>query len=206
LGLNDYENTTDFFHLLLMLSGLCYSQEDTQTIAAELIEDLADSKDKFKAIDRLHKLGILAFPSLFEHFSDKRYCLSEDSMATDRIYKLPVGVVCRRIVNRQIQHYIRWEDEPDPRGLPGFSTRLIPIDDDEAQAWWEKNKNKELWELQAEFIDRVVQENQDRLVTLPAGTARDKCLVAISRNMKLAESIRRDKKPKESKPFRPYKG
>jgi hypothetical protein len=162
----------------LALTALCYSQERDQKTATELIEDLAESRAKSKAIDDLHKLGVSGFPSLFEHFGDERFCMSEDKMSgapRDRTKNdLSVGIVCRRIVDRQLRHYIGWEDEPDPRWYPGYFTRLIPNENDAAKAWWKSNKSKELWELQADFID--------------------------------LESIRRDRKPQESKPFRPYSG
>jgi hypothetical protein len=195
--------------LLFSLSTLCHSQEQQQATTSEHIESLATSKAKSKAIDDLHKLGVSAFPGLLSHFNDERFCMEEDKMSAppwDRTkYQRSVGFVCRQIVERQIRHYVRWEDEPDPRFFPGYSTTFIPFEDEAIKAWWERNKNKELWELQSDFIDLVVEENRKRLSALAQGAIRDKCLRAIEKNVELAASIRSEKKSLESKPFRPYR-
>lgn len=179
----------------------------------QLIDQLAGSKsDKqresgvFKAADELLKLGTDAFPQLIEHFDDKRYSFDEDSLATDDVYQHDVGELCYRLVKAQVKKYRPWK-YPDPRSTPGYAGSIVPPDKDDAKAWWEKNKKKALWELQADSVRRVIEDNKNpRWFRFDSEERHKLADEAIRANEELLKQLTETKTPLPTGPVRPYHG
>ena len=174
-----------------------WKQQSPQAVARE--------EQIWKAVDRLHEMGLRAFPQLIAHFDDKRFCCLEDSMASDDVHHRSVGFVCWIIVRSQVKKYVPWEG-PDPRGLPGYASCTLPSDKKEAESWWKANQTKSLWELQIENVRTVIAENENALKTEKKAYRRKLCEEAIRANERLAADIAKRRSPIPTEPFRPYSG
>ncbi|MCY2987152.1 MAG: hypothetical protein NTY19_04690 [Planctomycetota bacterium] len=113
----------------------------------------------FRAADELVKMGVRAFPQLIEHFDDDRYSYSHEALNAapgDRVYyNENVGRHCRKIVREQLHKYEIWGEPlsgfgPTRWGPPGFDNN------DAARRWWEQNKDKPLWRLQADALQWAI--------------------------------------------------
>jgi hypothetical protein len=159
-----------------------------------------------QAVDELHALGVEAFPHLIAHYDDERYCCCEDSLASDEVYHLTVGDVCRIILERQVRTFVPWK-VADPRGTPDFSgSSAVPPNKKEAQAWWEANDKQALWQLQAAHVTRVIAANRKHLGQEQNIESRQKCEAAIEANEKLLQELTTKQTPVAKQPWRPYIG
>ncbi|WP_425616495.1 hypothetical protein NA78x_000142 [Anatilimnocola sp. NA78] len=203
--------------LACALNGAEPTEAQTKQIA-QLIENLASkatapgkgSKELapteeaiWKATDELTKLGILAFPQLIAHLDDPRFSFSEDSLASAAVYHRSVGYLCQQIFGRQLKVYVPW-NVPDPRGTPGFGTSELPSEKQQAQAWWEANRSKTLWELQVANIEQVIALNEQRKAAgFDSPEQRQLCDAAIQANRELAKQLTATKTAQTTKPYRP---
>jgi hypothetical protein len=159
----------------------------------------------WKSVDELHQFGVRAFPQLIAHFDDARFSFSEDSLSSKAVHHHSVGYLCHEIVDSQVTKYVSWA-VGDPRGSPGYGRGIFPRNKKDAEAWWQSNRNKELWELQVANLRFVIAENQELLKSEADARRRKLCEEAIAANERLASEITKDKSPLPSKPFRPYVG
>jgi len=115
------------------------------------------------AYEKLRKIGPKAFPFLIERFEDKRYCLTASDSGVASM-NVSVGHACRAIIDDQVQPYGFWPRQSgDPRGKPlRPSKHWELISRKEARKWWEKNKEKTLYQLQLENLDWVIAEEAKR--------------------------------------------
>lgn len=155
------------------------------------------------AVDELHGCGTAAFPYLIAHFDDERFSYSEESPATTRVYQASVGRLCGKIVERQINKYVPWK-LPDPRGTPGYGMAIVPQDKAQALEWWKANQNRKLWELQADSVRVVLDENRKRQLTEGDETRKRHAADAIQANEELLARLLQTEVPLPTKPFRPY--
>lgn len=156
------------------------------------------------AVDKLHSYGTAAFPYLIAHFDDERFSFSEESPATTRVYHESVGRLCWEIVERQVKKCSLWK-VPDPRGTPGFTGKaIVPRDKEEARSWWKTNQEKRLWQLQADSVRVILEENRERLAREDDADRRRHCSDAIQANEQLLSRLLQSELPIPTKPFRPY--
>ncbi len=171
----------------------------------------ANDPDVFAASDELLKLGTKAFPKLIDHFDDRRFSFHEEGMADGRNYEEPVGSHCYRLVARQINKWQNWKMS-DPRNCPTYGHSMIFSGGKGAHDWWEKNKTKSLWELQADSIRWAIETDKDPEVVKRYGlsytiTERRKLATdAIAANEARLKQLTDSKKPLPCSPFRPYRG
>ncbi len=95
-----------------------------------------------QSIKMLLDAGVVAFPELVGHCRDKRYSLTQYTLAGG-VGNQTVGQVCWRILESQVR-----------AGIPGDTkyrhSFSVPGD---ATAWWEERKHFSLWELQADAME-----------------------------------------------------
>jgi len=96
-------------------------------------------------VEKLVAMGMDAFPELIAHLDDQRFC---GYWETAEVGPIHVGPICEEIMERQVEpfHYdvhapiiIAWVPQTLPRGKKT-----------DWEAWWKKNKDKSLRELQIE--------------------------------------------------------
>ena len=113
----------------------------------------------YLAIQQLLAEGSEAFDLLIQHLGDARYSHSYESIQGD--FNTNVGAVCHDILVRSVECYefeidlISWDQQEI--FLKGTSrTKLAE--------WWKANRERPLWKLQLEAIDRQIefQKNADR--------------------------------------------
>jgi hypothetical protein len=168
---------------------------------AEKRADVAGRKDVFQAADELLELGTEAFPQLIDHFGDSRRSFDEDDPTSENVYHRSVGQLCYRLVVDQVRKYRPW-NIPDPRGTPGWSGSIVP---NNAKEWWEANKGKALWELQADSVRRVIAENKDPKWFKFDSEERHKLAdEAIRANEELLKQLTESKTPLPTTPIRPW--
>jgi hypothetical protein len=123
----------------------------------------AKQKKVHDAREKLRGLGLKAFPFLIERLEDDRYCLTADDGPAP--VNLSVGEVCSDIIFDQLQPYGFWpEGYPDPRGKPKRPSYRDTFlrSKKAARKWWEKNKDKTLYQMQLEALDWVIAEEAKR--------------------------------------------
>jgi hypothetical protein len=117
------------------------------------------------ARSKLVKLGPLAFPYLIESQNDERYSLTTCDDLSGWFNNESVGYVCRTIIFGQLQPYGYWpEVGGDPRGKPhrpSYPGHFLKSQEAE-KAWWEKNKEKTLCQMQLEALSWVIAEEAKR--------------------------------------------
>jgi hypothetical protein len=117
------------------------------------------------ARSKLVELGTLAFPSLIESDKDERYSLTTSNGLSGWFYNESVGRVCRTIIFDQLQPYGYWQAVGgDPRGnphRPSYPGNFLKSQE-AAKAWWEKNKEKSLYQMQLETLNWVIAEEAKR--------------------------------------------
>lgn len=193
----------------------CDAKTDT---IARLIDQLASSNSTddgrlaaaatndpriWKSVDALYALGIEAFPQLIAHFDDDRYSFEEDALSSNKKYRVSIGRLCWTIVDRQVTKYVAWK-VADPRGTPGSGLSSVPSTRRDAEAWWEVNRRKPLWELQCDSIRRVIAANRERLQSEKAED-RLHAQEALLANQQLLAELSSKQTPIPTKPFRSYR-
>lgn len=155
----------------------------------------------WKSVDGLHQLGVQTFPQLIKHFDDERYCLTEESRVSGNVSHCSVGYVCRHIIKAQVNKFapVRMG-----RGRAISSFDGIPFEKKPAEEWWDKNKTKELWELQADNIRSCITSFEQLLPTLEREELKAPFREAIRANQDMLNSLTRSKAALSSKPFRVY--
>lgn len=117
------------------------------------------------ARSKLVELGPLAFPFLIERENDKHYSLTTCDDLSGWFKNESVGYVCRTIIFGQIQPYGYWQEVgSDPRGKPhrpSYPGHFLKSRETE-KAWWEKHKEKSLYQMQLEALDWVITEEAKR--------------------------------------------
>lgn len=118
-----------------------------------------------EAVVQLRKIGPRAFPALIERWNDERYCVTTFHRLSEYSHNATAGGVCQMTIFDQLQPYSIWpRSEDDPRGKPkrpGYASKFL-VSQQEARAWWEKNKQKTLFEMQLEVLDWVIAEEAKR--------------------------------------------
>src|SRR5262249_26524937 len=108
-------------------------------------------KQVHRARSKLTQLGPQAFPFLIERWGDKRYCLTTSHGLSGYCHNETVGHICRAIIFDQLQPYSYWPStEDDPRGKPrrpDYPTKFLGSQKS-ARQWWDKNKQKTLYQMQ----------------------------------------------------------
>jgi hypothetical protein len=117
------------------------------------------------ARSKLVDLGPVAFPYLIESGNDKRYSQTTSNGLSGWYYNETVGVVCRTIILDQLQPYGYWQQVgDDPRSkpkrpsYPGHFLESQKL----AKEWWEKNKDKSLYQMQLDVLDWIIVEEAKR--------------------------------------------
>jgi hypothetical protein len=126
-------------------------------------------KDKQKQVHaaryQLKQIGPAAFPFLIERWKDKRYCMTVSHGLSGYCYNWTVGQVCEAIAFDQLQPYSTWPaGYDDPRGKPkspDYPPHFLSSQK-AARKWWEKNKQKTLYQMQLEILDWVIAEEAKR--------------------------------------------
>lgn len=117
------------------------------------------------ARSKLVELGPLAFPVLVESEKDERYSLTTCNDLSGWYNNESVGHVCRTIILDQLQPYGYWQDVgDDPRGKPhrpSYPGQFLNSQE-AAKAWWEKHKEKTLYQMQLEALDWIIAEEAKR--------------------------------------------
>lgn len=101
----------------------------------------------YLAGQQLVREGAVAFDALLAHSEDRRYSYSYEGPNGE--FVVAVSGACYKIVKRAILCY-----EAEIPLLTSAQHRILPWGDGELKAWWEKNRTRELWELQIEAIDQ----------------------------------------------------
>jgi len=127
--------------------------------------DRAKQKRVREAIEELRELGTKAFPALIERWDDKRYCVTTFHRLSEYSHNSTVGAICRKTIFDQLQPYSLWPlTDEDPRGLPKrprYPEKFLGSKKD-AQQWWDKHKDKTIFQIQLEVIDWVIAEEAKR--------------------------------------------
>jgi hypothetical protein len=121
-----------------------------------------------RAISKLLRLGPQAFPFLIERWGDDRYCLTASDGISGAFLHKTVGQICQAIIFAQLQPYGHWPaGYPDPERnrrpphRPRYPDRFLGSQES-ARQWWQKNKNKTLYQMQLEALDWVIAEEAKR--------------------------------------------
>jgi hypothetical protein len=117
------------------------------------------------ARSKLAELGPQAFPFLIDSWKDERYSLTTCNGLSGWFYNESVGHICQTILFGQLQPYGFWPAaDGDPRGKPHRPDYPVHFlnSQEAAKAWWEKNKEKTLYQIQLEALDWVIAEETKR--------------------------------------------
>jgi hypothetical protein len=109
----------------------------------------------------LRKIGPAAFPFLIERWHDKRHCLTVSHGVSGYCHNRTVGEICQAIIFDQLQPYSYWPaGDGDPRGkpkTPGYPDAFLSSQQ-AARRWWQKNKDKTLYQMQLTALDWVIAQ------------------------------------------------
>jgi hypothetical protein len=113
----------------------------------------------YLAIQQLLAEGSEAFDLLIQHLEDARYSHSYESIQGD--FNRNVGAVCDDILVRSVECY---EFEIDLISWDQQEIFLNGKSKAELAKWWKENRERPLWKLQLEAIDRQIefQKTADR--------------------------------------------
>jgi hypothetical protein len=127
--------------------------------------DRDKQKQVHSARRELRQLGPKAFPFLIERWGDEKYCLTCSEGINGYCFNQTVGAICESIIFDQLQPYSFWPRvDGDPRGKPkrpDYPGRFLGSRE-AARQWWEKNKDKSLYQMQLEILDWVIAEEAKR--------------------------------------------
>ena len=118
-----------------------------------------------EARSKLRQLGPQAFPFLIERWGDNSYCMTTAHRLSGGCHNETVGYVCQAILFDQLQPYGYWpEVDEDPRGKPKRPSYPAEFLGSEkaARQWWQKNKDKTLYQMQLEILDWVIAQEAER--------------------------------------------
>jgi hypothetical protein len=113
----------------------------------------------------VRKVGKDAFPYLIENWNDDRYSMRFFHSLSEHSSNLTIGDVCRKTLFDQLQPYSFWPfGEDEPRGKPKRPSYPSTFLDSKEKAleWWETNKDRSLFEIQAAILDWVINEETKR--------------------------------------------
>ena len=123
--------------------------------------DMAAQERIHETWDQLVAVGAEAFPSLIDHFDDKRYCTSAELDEWWSNYS--VGSVCRQIVGRHIEPWGHFTI--DPKGptdvRPSYSDHHMETAD-AAKRWYASHKAKPLRDIQIEALQWTISQEKSR--------------------------------------------
>jgi hypothetical protein len=113
------------------------------------------------AFSQLKKLGVGAFPLLFDHLDDQRYSFTADRGDADDNWS--VGRACFDIVRCQLEPFCGFSvprNETTDRGPPRpcYAAHINLRNPASAKVWWEARKSKSLRELQIEALQWAIAE------------------------------------------------
>lgn len=123
-----------------------------------------DRKKQYKvhlARSKLAELGPPAFPFLIDSWKDDRYSLTTCNGLSGWYYNESVGRVCQAIIFDRLQPYSYWQaGGGDPRERarrPSYPGHFIGSQG-AAKAWWGKNKERSLHQMQLEALNWIIAE------------------------------------------------
>jgi hypothetical protein len=115
-----------------------------------------------KAISDLKGLGICAFPFLIDRWDDDHFCILISEGINGYFRNQSVGKTCKMIIFDQIQPYgnsagFAKNDDLKLAWRPSYPYEFLASRAD-AKKWYEKHKDKSLYEIQLEALDWVIAE------------------------------------------------
>jgi hypothetical protein len=120
-----------------------------------------------RAISKLTQFGPQAFPFLIERWGDEHYCLTASDGISGAFLHKTVGQMCRALIFDQLQPYGHWPAgySPDrtrrPPHRPAYPDALLGSQE-LAREWWQKNKDKTLYQMQLDALAWVIAAEAKR--------------------------------------------
>lgn len=152
-------------HLGSMYPKLRMIENPTDERLSEFVPEYVTQQTRVReSAAKLREIGVEAFSQLIEHFGDRRFSYPgsivntrpepEEHPLAFSYCSISVGEHCREIVSERLCKFETWggsREGPGPdRG------HLDRWHQESAREWWEKNRHKPLWRLQADILQWAI--------------------------------------------------